>query len=86
MKIISLGLKKLHLFKLLERRTLSTNHNIIGNQSVVVIIDAKKKKFFNGYDIFTHNGTKNLNESNDFTSKLEEIVLEKLLNQLITMV
>ena len=48
--------------------------DVIGNQSVVVVLDVKKKKFFGGYDIYTHNGTKKSKwKLNDFISKLEEI-------------
>ena len=48
--------------------------DIIGNQSVVVVMDVKKKKIFGGYDIYTHNGTKKSNwKLNDFIAKLEEI-------------
>ena len=48
--------------------------DIIGNQSVVVVIDVKKKKLFGGYDIYTHNGTKKSKWNYlDFIAKLEEI-------------
>lgn len=42
----------------------------VGVQSVVVVLDVKKKKFFGGYEIFTHNGQKATNR------KLEEFVKE----------
>ena len=49
--------------------------DIIGNQSVVVVIDVKKKKLFGGYDIYTHNGTKKSKWNLfDFIAKLEEMV------------
>ena len=75
-KIISLGVEKIAIsYSAIENVELCQQiGNIIGNQSVVVVIDAKKKKFFNGYDIFTHNGTKKSKWNlNDFISKLEEI-------------
>jgi cyclase len=75
-KIISLGAEKIAL-----SNSALTNINlcqeigdIIGNQSVVVVLDVKKKKIFGGYDIYTHNGTKKSNwKLNDLISKLEEI-------------
>ena len=75
-KIISLGVEKIAIsYSAIENVELCQQiGNIIGNQSVVVVIDAKKKKFSNGYDIFTHNGTKKSKWNlNDFISKLEEI-------------
>lgn len=75
-KIISLGAEKVALSS-------SALHNIdlceeigsiIGNQSVVVVIDVKKKKLFGGYDIYTHNGTKKSKWKLDaLVEKLEEI-------------
>ena len=48
--------------------------DVIGKQSVIVVIDVKKKKLFGGYNIFTHNGTKKSDwRLDDFISKLEEI-------------
>tara|TARA_Y100000768_G_C23988475_1_gene690503 strand:+ start:3350 stop:4111 length:762 start_codon:yes stop_codon:yes gene_type:complete len=48
--------------------------SIIGNQSVVVVIDVKKKNFFKGYDIYTHNGTKKSKWKFDsLIEKLQEI-------------
>lgn len=75
-KIINLGAEKVAL-------SYSALHNInlcqeigaiIGNQSVVVVLDVKKKKLFGGYDIYTHNGTKKSKwELDDLVAKLEEI-------------
>tara|TARA_B110001452_G_scaffold30966_1_gene24291 strand:- start:2107 stop:2868 length:762 start_codon:yes stop_codon:yes gene_type:complete len=75
-KIISLGAEKVALsYSALNNISLCQEIGyIIGNQSVVVVIDVKKKKIFGGYDIYTHNGTKKSNwKLNDFISKLEEI-------------
>lgn len=75
-KIISLGVEKIAIsYSAIENVELCQQiGNILGNQSVVVVIDVKKKKFFNGYNIFTHNGTKKSKWNlNDFISKLEEI-------------
>ena len=75
-KIISLGVEKVALsYSALNNISLCQEiGDIIGNQSVVAVIDVKKKKIFGGYDIYTHNGTKKSNwKLNDFISKLEEI-------------
>ena len=75
-KIISFGAEKIALsYSALNDIELCQQiGNEIGNQSVVVVIDVKKKKIFGGYDIYTHNGTKKSNwKLNDFISKLEEI-------------
>jgi cyclase len=75
-KIISLGAEKVALSNsALNNVDLCKDiGSIIGNQSVVVVIDVKKKMFFNSYDIYTHNGTKKSKWNlNDFIEKLEEI-------------
>ena len=75
-KIISLGAEKVALsYSALNNISLCQEiGDIIGNQSVVVVLDVKKKKIFGGYDIYTHNGTKKSNwKLNDFLAKLEEI-------------
>ena len=75
-KIISLGVEKVALsYSALNDIELCQQiGDIIGNQSVVVVIDVKKKKLFGGYDIYTHNGTKKSKWSLfDFIAKLEEI-------------
>jgi cyclase len=57
-KIISLGVEKVAIssaaiedIKLIKRAS-----EVIGNQSVVVVIDLKKKFFSNSYDMYTDNG------------------------------
>ena len=75
-KIISLGVEKVALsFSALNNIELCQQiGDIIGNQSVVVVIDVKKKKLFGGYDIYTHNGRKKSKWNLfDFIAKLEEI-------------
>ena len=75
-KIISLGAEKVALSNsALNNIGLCKEIGlIIGNQSVVVVIDVKKKKLFGGYDIYTHNGTKKSKwKLNDLIEKLEEI-------------
>ena len=75
-KIISLGAEKVALSNsaLNNLELCREIGSIIGNQSVVVIIDVKKKMFFRGYDIFTLNGTKKSDwKLEDLIKKLEEI-------------
>jgi cyclase len=75
-KIISLGVEKIALSNsaLNNIKLCKEIGSIIGNQSVVVIIDVKKKKIFGGYDIYTHNGTKKSKwKLENFVQKLEEI-------------
>ena len=75
-KIISLGAEKVAISNsaLNNIELCQEIGSIIGNQSVVVVIDVKKKQLFGGYDIYTHNGTKKSKwKLNDFVEKLEEI-------------
>lgn len=75
-KIISLGAEKVALSNsaLNNIELCQEIGSIIGNQSVVVVIDVKKKKLFGGYDIYTHNGTKKSKwKLDDLIVKLEEI-------------
>jgi cyclase len=57
----------------------------VGSQSVVVVLDVKKK-MFGGYDMYTHNGKKNVNLNPfDFAIKMEnygagEIVINSIDN------
>ena len=59
-EIISLGVEKVALSSsVLQNPELCREIGaIIGSQSVVVVIDVRKKKFFGGYDIYSHNGKK----------------------------
>ena len=74
-KIISLGVEKVAI----SNAALSNINlcieigKVIGMQSVVVVIDVKKK-LFGGYDIYTHNGSKKSKwKLVEFIKKLEEI-------------
>ena len=74
--IISLGAEKIALsYSALNNIGLCQKiGDIIGNQSVVVVLDVRKKKLFGGYDIYTHNGTKKSGwKLNDLILKLEGI-------------
>ena len=85
-KIISLGAEKVALsFSALNNISLCQEiGSIIGKQSVVVVLDLKKKKLFGGYDIYTHNGTKKSKwKLEEIIAKLEEIeVGEIVLNSI----
>ena len=85
-KIISLGAEKVALsYSALNNIDLCQQiGTVIGNQSVVVVIDVKKKKLFGSYDIYTHNGTKKSKwKLDDFIAKLDEIgVGEIVLNSI----
>ena len=60
-KIIALGVEKVAISAAaLERPELiSEIAEEIGNQSVVVVLDAKSHRFGSGYDVWTHNATRN---------------------------
>jgi imidazole glycerol-phosphate synthase subunit HisF len=60
-KIFNLGVEKIALSSAaIENPKLLTDiAKEVGNQSVVVVIDVKKK-MFGGYDVYTHNGTKKI--------------------------
>ena len=75
-KIIGLGAEKVALSNsaLNNLELCREIGKIIGNQSVVVVIDVKKKKLFGGYDIYTHNGTiKSKWNLEDLVEKLDKI-------------
>ncbi|MFA9372822.1 MAG: AglZ/HisF2 family acetamidino modification protein [Poseidonibacter sp.] len=71
-KIFNLGVEKIALSSsVIENLELITSiAKEVGSQSVVVVIDVKKR-ILGGYDIFTHNGTKKI-----------KVNLEKLINEL----
>lgn len=74
-KIIQLGAEKVALsYSALTNIDLCRQIGaIIGNQSVVVVIDVKKN-FFGKYEIYTHNGTRKSNwKLYDFVESLEKI-------------
>jgi len=58
LRIFELGVEKIAICSaVLENpEIVSEIAGIVGNQSVVVILDVKKKKFSNNYEIYTHNG------------------------------
>ena len=58
LRIFELGVEKIAISSAaLEDSTIvSEIANIVGNQSVVVVLDVKKKKFGNNYELYTRNG------------------------------
>ena len=59
-KIFSLGVEKVAISSsVIENPNIVTDlAQSVGSQSVVVVLDIKKKYFSNNYELFTHNGTK----------------------------
>jgi len=73
--IFSLGVEKIALSSaaIETPRLISDIAEKVGNQSVVVILDVKKRTF-GGYDVYTHNGTKRSNiKLFDFIEEAEKI-------------
>jgi cyclase len=60
-RIFSLGVEKIALSSVaIESPSFVTSlAERVGNQSVVIVLDVKKKSFSNKYEIWTHGGTKN---------------------------
>lgn len=87
-RIFQLGVEKIAFSSVAieNPKIISEIANIVGNQSVVVVLDVKKKRFTNKYELLTHNGTKNttLNPV-DMAKKVEaqgcgEIVINSITN------
>ncbi len=62
-KIISLGVEKIAISSaaIYNPNIIKEIAQAVGTQSVVVVLDIKKKGLFGNYEIFTHNGKKNAN-------------------------
>lgn len=60
-KVFALGVEKVAVSSAaLERPVLIREiADRVGRQSVVAVLDIRKKRFFGGYEVWTHNGTKN---------------------------
>lgn len=76
LRIISLGVEKIALSSAaIENPNLITEvANSVGNQSVIVVLDVKKKRFSSKYELYTHNAKKKtgLNPI-DFAQKAEKL-------------
>ena len=86
-RIFSLGVEKIALSSaaIQNPSIVSEIASKVGSQSVVVVLDVKKK-MFGGYDLYIHNGKKNINFNPvDFAIKMEkegagEIVINSIDN------
>jgi len=80
-KNLSLGAEKVAISAaaLQNTKLLKDIADAVGIQSVVVVIDIKKKKFFGGYEIVTHNGKKTADVKLErFLAELNEIGIGEL--------
>jgi cyclase len=60
LKIFGLGVEKIAISSIAIEKPeiISEIAKSVGNQSVIVVLDVKKKRFSSKYDLYTHNGTK----------------------------
>ncbi len=75
-KIIELGVEKIAISSAANEnpKLIEDASRIVGNQSVVVIIDLKKRAFRDKYDIYIHNAQKKINVGIfDFIRELENL-------------
>lgn len=75
-RIFSLGVEKIAVSSLAveNKMVIADLVEKVGSQSVVVVIDVKKKFLSGKYEVFIHNGTKNTGiELMQFISELEEL-------------
>ena len=75
-KIISLGVEKVAISSaaLSNPQLLKEIGNAIGKQSLVVVLDVKKKGLFGNYELYTHNGNKASNyKLKEYLAILNEI-------------
>lgn len=75
-RIFSLGVEKIAISSIaLENPTIVTAMaESVGNQSVVVVMDVKKKILSSKYEIWTHNGTKNTGKNSiEFAAEMENL-------------
>ncbi|MBA4056514.1 MAG: imidazole glycerol phosphate synthase subunit HisF [Marivirga sp.] len=75
-EIINLGAEKVALSSaaIENPRLVSDIAEAVGQQSVIVVIDVKKKGLLGKYEVFTHNGTKASGKSpREFSQELEKL-------------
>ena len=75
-KIISLGVEKVALSNALFKNPslIKKSSEIFGSQSIIGVLDIKKKKFFNNYEIFIENGSKSTGiDPCNFVKELENL-------------
>ncbi len=76
LRILSLGVEKIALSSVIldNPKLISEISERVGNQSVVVVLDVKKKLLGNKYEVFTHNGTKKTGKCPiDFAIEIEKL-------------
>jgi len=76
LKIFSLGVEKIALSSVAIEKPdiISDIAKSVGNQSVIVVLDVKKKRFSNKYELVSHNATKKTGINPvDFAKKVEEL-------------
>ena len=81
-KIISLGVEKVAISSaaLSNPQLLKEIGKAIGKQSLVVVLDIKKKGLFGNYELFTHNGEKGTNyKLKEYLSILNEIGIGEII-------
>ena len=74
-RIFALGVEKISISSIAVQNPeiITEIANVVGNQSVVVVLDVKKK-LFGGYEIYTHNGTKKTGiDAVEFVQKIEKL-------------
>ncbi len=75
-KIFSLGVEKIAIASVAVENPsiVSQIAEQVGSQSVIVVLDVKKKSFFNKYEIWTHNATRNTGlDPVKFVKKIEDL-------------
>lgn len=75
-KILSLGVEKIALSSAIvgNHELISEIVEQVGSQSIVVVLDVKKRLFGSQYDVYTHNGTKKTTINiMDFVQQLEKL-------------
>jgi imidazole glycerol-phosphate synthase subunit HisF len=75
-QIFSLGVEKIAVSSIAieSPSIISQIADRVGNQSIVVVLDAKKKRFSDKYELYTHNGTKSTGiDPVAFASKIEKL-------------
>lgn len=72
--IIGLGVEKIALSSaaIADPTLASRIAREIGSQSVVVVLDVKKRRFRSGYEVWTHNATRNTGQSPDEVARQAE--------------
>tara|TARA_B100000579_G_scaffold435117_1_gene457593 strand:- start:1014 stop:1796 length:783 start_codon:yes stop_codon:yes gene_type:complete len=76
LKIFKLGVEKIAISSAAidNPKIISEIANIVGNQSVVIVIDVKKRSYSDKYEIFTHNGRKKSSRDPiDFAKQAEQL-------------